>query len=107
MFCVPIGKIGFSLKGGLVMKDLVYPAIVYKDDETGTNTGWYTISIPDLMIVTEGETVVAAYIKAREYLSAMVDCAIKFDCELEAPSDFMKVYKANKKRVVLLVDALS
>ncbi len=89
------------------MRDLVYPAVVYKDDEKGTNTGWYTISIQDLGIVTEGETVVDAYIKAKEYLCAMVDCAIKFDCDIEAPSDFERVYKTNKKNIVLLVDALS
>ena len=89
------------------MKDLVYPAIVIKDDEKGSNTGWYTISIPDVGIVTEGETVVAAYIKAKEYLCAMVDCAIKFDCDIEAPTDFDEIYKSNKNDIVLLVDALA
>lgn len=93
------------------MKELVYPAVIYKDDEKGTNTGWYTISIQDLGIVTEGETVVDAYIKAKEYLCAMVDCAIKFDCEIESPSDFEKIYKENQKgknkNIVLLVDALA
>ena len=93
------------------MKELVYPAVLYKDDERGTNTGWYTISINDLGIVTEGETIVDAYIKAKEYLCAMVDCAIKFDCEIESPSDFEKVYKENNtgknKNIVLLVDALA
>ncbi len=89
------------------MKDLVYPAVVYKDDERTTNTGWYTITIKDLDIVTEGETVVDAYIKAKAILCAMVECAIKFDCEIESPSDFEKVYKQNKKDIVLLVDALS
>lgn len=90
------------------MKNLVYPAVVIKDDEKGTNTGWYTILIQDLMISTEGETIVDAYIKAKEYLCAMIDCAIKFDCDIEAPSDFEKVYKANQKEgnLVLLVDAL-
>ena len=93
------------------MKDLVYPAIIYKDDERGTNTGWYTILIPDLNIVTDGETIVDAYIKAKEYLCATVDCAIKFDCEIEAPSEFEKIYKENNtgksKNIVLLVDALA
>ena len=93
------------------MKELVYPAIIYKDDERGTNTGWYTIAIQDLGIVTEGATIVDAYIKAKEYLCAMVDCAIKFDCEIESPSDFEKVYRENNqgknKNIVLLVDALA
>lgn len=89
------------------MKDLVYPAIFIKDDEKGTNTGWFTVSVPDLGIVTEGETVVDAYIKAKEYLCAMIECAIKYDCEVESPSDFEQVYNSNKKHIVLLVDALA
>ena len=89
------------------MNELVYLAVLYKDDEKGSNTGWYTIHIKELDIVKEGETVVDAYIKAKEDLCAMVDCAIKFNCELEAPRDFEEVYKANKKNIVLLVDALA
>lgn len=89
------------------MKNLVYPAVLYKDDE---NAG-YTIVIQDLGIVTDGETVVDAYIRAKEYLCAMVDCAIKFDCDIEAPTEFETVYKDNNKgkikRIVLLVDALA
>ena len=89
------------------MKDLVYPAVIYKDE----NDQGYTIAIHDLGIVTEGETVVEAYIKAKEYLCAMVDCAIKFNCDIEAPTDFDAVYKKNalgkEKNIVLLVDALS
>ena len=89
------------------MKDLVYPAVLIKDDEKGSNTGWYTITIPDLGIVTEGENVVDAFIKAKEQLCALVDCAIKFGCDIESPSNFDEVYKKNKKYIVLLVDALA
>ena len=89
------------------MKDLVYPAVVYKDD----NNQGFTIAIQDLGIVTDGETVVDAYIKAKEYLCAMIDCAIKFDCEIESPSDFEKIYNDNNsgkaKNIVLLIDALA
>ncbi|MBE7076624.1 MAG: hypothetical protein E7374_01885 [Clostridiales bacterium] len=88
-------------------EDLVYPAIVIKDDEKGTNTGFFSILIPDLGISTDGESVVDAYIKAKEYLCATVDCAIKFDCEINAPSEFEKVYKDNKENIVLLIDALA
>ena len=89
------------------MKDLVYPAGVYKDEK---DMG-FTIAIHDLGIVTDGETIVDAYIKAKEYLCAMVDCAIKFDCDIEAPSNFEEVYKKNNigkvKNIVLLIDALA
>ncbi len=91
------------------MKELVYTAVLYKDDERGTNTGWYTIAIKDLNIVTEGATVVEAYIRAKMDLCAMVDCAIKYDCEIAAPTDFDKIYndKKNKNNIVLLIDALA
>ena len=88
------------------MKELVYPAVLYKDQDTGE----FTISIRELGIVTEGATVVDAYINVKEYLCAMIDCAIKFDCEIEAPRDYEAVYKENNKgktkNIVLLVDAL-
>jgi len=89
------------------MKDLVYPAVVYKDED---NNG-YTIAIHDVGVFVDAETIVDAYIKAKEYLCAMVDCAIKFDCEIEAPSDFEKIYNDNNngkvKNIVLLIDALA
>ena len=89
------------------MKDLVYPAVVYKDE----NGDGYTIAIHDVGVFVDAETIVDAYIKAKEYLCAMVDCAIKFDCEIEAPSDFVKIYNDNNKgkvkNIVLLVDALA
>ena len=91
------------------MKELVYTAVLIKDDERGTNTGWYTIKIKDLNIVTEGATVVEAYIRAKMDLCAMVDCAIKYDYEIAAPTDFNIFYndKKNKNNIVLLIDALT
>ena len=89
------------------MKNLVYPAVLYRDEETGG----YTIILKDLGIVTDGETVEDAYIRAKGHLCAMVDCAIKFDCDIEAPTEFVKVYNDNNKgkvkNIVLLVDALA
>ncbi|MBR1988786.1 MAG: hypothetical protein IKA36_07105 [Clostridia bacterium] len=89
------------------MKDLVYPAIAYKDDEKGTNTGWWAIKIVDLGIVADGETLVDAFLRAKAKLCAIVECAIKFDCEIESPSDFEEISKANPKDTVLLVDAFA
>ena len=66
------------------MKDLVYPAILYKDDEKGSNTGWFTVSIPDLGIVTEGENVVDAFIKAKEYW----DYCKEVGCDVEKKAVF-------------------
>lgn len=83
------------------MKDLIYPAVLYKDKETG----WYTIAIHDLGIVTQGETVENAYVNAKDYLSAMCECAVKFECEIDAPSPFIDVWNKNKGSIVLLIDA--
>lgn len=89
------------------MKELVYPAIIYKDDEKGTNTGGYTIKILDLGIITDGDSIEDAYIKAKTDLCSLVDCAIKYDCEIESPTNFDVIYKQyGKKNIVLLVDAL-
>ena len=82
------------------MKELVYPAILFKDDESGTNTGWYTIKIPDLGIITDGETVESAYVRAKVDLCSLVDCAIKFNCEIESPTDFEKVYRNTERKTL-------
>ena len=85
------------------MNELVYPAVLYKDKESEA----FTIAIHDLNIITEGKTVEDAFINAREHLTAMFECAIKFDCEIEAPSPFLKVWRENKENIVILVDALA
>jgi len=82
------------------MKDMIYPAVLYKDKETG----WFTIALHDLGIVTQGETVEKAFVNAKEYLNAMCECAIKYECEIDAPSPFIDVWKENKGSIVLLVD---
>lgn len=83
------------------MKDMIYPAVLYKDKETG----WYTIALHDLGIVTQGETVEDAFVSAKEYLGTMCECAVKFDCEIDAPTPFLDVWTKNKDSIVLLVDA--
>ena len=85
------------------MKDLVYPAVIYKDE----NDGGFTIAIHDLGIVTEGKTVEDAFVNARDHLTAMFECAVKLDCEIDAPSPFIKIWKENKENIVILVDALA
>lgn len=85
------------------MKELVYPAVLYKDKETDE----FTIAIHDLGIITEGKTVEDAFINARDHLTAMFECAVKFDCEIDAPSPFLKVWRENKENIVILVDALA
>lgn len=85
------------------MKELVYPAVLYKDNDTDA----YTIAIHDLGIVTEGKSVEDAFVNARDHLTAMFECAIKLDCEIDAPSPFIKIWNENKGNIVILVDALA
>lgn len=85
------------------MKELVYPAILYKDKENDA----FSILVPDLGIATDGKTVEDAFLSAREHLTAMFECAVKLDCEIDAPSPFIKVWRENKENIVILVDALA
>lgn len=83
------------------MKDIVYPAVLYKDKDSG----WYTIAIHDVGIITEGDSVESAFLKAKEYLYALCECAIKFECRLDDASKFNDVYNSHKNNIVILVDA--
>ena len=87
------------------MKQLVYPAVLYRDSENDA----FTIAIHDLGIVADGKTVEDAYFVAQEHLTAMFECASKLGCEIDMPSPFIKVWKENKPKenIVILVDALA
>ena len=85
------------------MKELVYPAVLYRDNENDA----FTIAIHDLGIVADGKTVEDAFFVAQEHLTAMFECASKLGCEIDAPSPFIKVWRDNKENIVILVDALA
>ena len=85
------------------MRQLVYPAVLYKDDESDA----FTIAIHDLGIVADGKTVEDAYFIAQEHLTAMFECANKLGCEIDMPSPFINVWRDNKENIVILVDALA
>ena len=85
------------------MRELVYPAVLYRDKDADA----FTIAIHDLGIVTEGKTVEEAFVNAQEHLTAMFECAVKLDCEIDAPSPFIKIWKENRENIVILVDALA
>lgn len=82
------------------MKQVVYPAIIYKNDiDDGV-----TITIPDLNIITEGDTVEKAFEYAKGYLETFLEVSQYLDAELPEPSDFRLLYKQHKKEIVILVD---
>lgn len=81
-------------------KDIIYPAVLYRDNETG----WYTIAVYELGIVTEGETVEKAFLNCKEYLQTFCECAVRFDCDIEPPLTFEQTSEKYKNNVVILVD---
>lgn len=83
------------------MKTYVYPAILYLDQESGG----YTITIPDVGIVTEGDSVEDAFLRAKSFLEAFAQLVERLDCEEIVPTDFKSTYLANPKNIVLLVDS--
>lgn len=83
------------------MKKLVYPLVLSED----TIEGGYVAKFPDLDIITDGNTVEEAYLRAKDYLQAFVDLTLKYDNELEPATPFNNVSVKNSKRIVLLSDA--
>ena len=84
------------------MKQFVYPAVLYLDQEENL----YTVAFHDLDIYAEGETVEECFLKAQEILEAFFECVIEFDTEAEDPTEYLKVVGDNKSNIVLLVDAI-
>ena len=81
------------------MKNYLYPAVVYPDRENRA----FTITIPDLNIVTEGETIEKAYLAIKEYVKNFLKVAIALNCVISEPSSFVKLYKQNKGADVLIL----
>lgn len=84
------------------MKRYIYPAVVYKDKNDDT----YTILIPDLDIITVGETIEEAYKNACDHLTTYLKTAVKFDVEIPLASGFFDVADKNTKRIVVLTSTI-
>lgn len=82
------------------MKQFVYPAVLYLDEEASC----YTVAFHDLNLFTEGDTVEDAFLSAKEFLEAYFECAVEFDEDAEDASEYLSVSGDNKKNIVLLVD---
>jgi len=83
------------------MKKLVYPMILSEDKVEGV----YIAQFPDLDIITDGETIEDAFLRAKEYLQTFVDLSVKYDNEIETASEYKVVAAKNAKKIVLLSDA--
>ena len=83
------------------MSEYVYPAIIYPDSE---GRG-FTLSVPDVNIVTEGETVEEAFLRAKDFLASYIEVCNELDSDIEGSTSFAETAKKNPKRIILLVDA--
>lgn len=83
------------------MEKYVYPMVLFASSE---GQG-YTVLFPDLDIVTTGDTVEEAYLRAQDYLQSFLDMATKFESALSEASTYDETKGLNPKRIVLLTDA--
>ncbi len=80
------------------MKQFLFPAIFYKEDDK------YIVLFPDLNITTEAETAEEAFLFAKDSLKVYCSYSEKFDLELESPSAFEKIHSQNPNNLCMLVD---
>ena len=85
------------------MKQFIYPALYYADDENETST----LLIDDLDIIASSDTVENAYLSAKVHLQNFVDWSIKFGGVINPATSFKETCALNPKRDVLLVDVNS
>ena len=83
------------------MEKYVYPMVLFTNKE---GQG-YTVLYPDLDIVTSGDTVEEAYLRATEYLQSFLEIAKKFESTVSDASTYDEAKGLNPKRIVLLSDA--
>ena len=83
------------------MRDYVYPAIIYPDKE---GRG-FTISLPDVGIVTEGGTVEEAFLRAKDFLTNYVEVCSVLETDVDKATSFVDTAKKNPKHIIILVDA--
>ena len=83
------------------MQQYVFPAVFIKnEDET------VSVIVPDLNIVTDGNSIEEAYLYIKDYLRVFCEYALKLEEDILMPTKFEKICERYKKDVVMLVDAI-
>ena len=83
------------------MQQYVFPAVFIKnEDET------VSVIVPDLNIVTDGNSIEEAYLYIKDYLRVFCEYALKLEEDILMPTKFEKIFERYKKDVVMLVDAI-
>jgi predicted RNase H-like HicB family nuclease len=83
------------------MRQFVFPAIFIREE-----SGVYTAIIPDLDLVTDGDTIEEAFLFIKDYLRVFCSYAIKLEEDILIPSKFENVAENNKNNIVMLIDAI-
>ena len=81
------------------MKRFLYPCVIYADKDNEN----YAVAFHDLGVFTEAETIEKAYIRAKLFLDAYCECAIKMEEDFPVPSKFEDVQVKHPKDIVQLV----
>ena len=82
------------------MKQYIFPAVVYVDDETGL----YVLSMKDITLVVEGDTVEEVFAAAKDTLKLYCQTALDIDGEVVTPTSFAEVYRKHKNNICLLIE---
>ena len=83
------------------MKQFIYPAICYKDDEDDS----ITLLLPDIDVIASGLTCEDAFVSAKGHLKSFVEWSVKFGGAIDDATSFKDICAQNPKKDVLLIDA--
>ena len=78
----------------------IYPAVVYKENEDEP----FVMVLPDVNIVSEGDTIEDALKDARNQLKVYLTCVKSFNANLAKATDFMEFREKYKNQILLLVE---
>ena len=83
------------------MQQFVFPAVFIKREDDSVSA-----LIPDLNLVTDGNSIEEAYLFAKDYLRIFCEYAVKLEEDLLIPTKFEKIAEKYKKDIVMLIDAI-
>ncbi len=82
------------------MKQYIFPAVVYVDDETDM----FVLSMQDMTLVVEGNSVEEVFAEAKSTLELYCKTALDLDGEVVTATSYVDVFKRNRGNICLLVD---
>lgn len=82
------------------MKQYVYPAIFFKEDDK------FTVAFPDLNIFTDGENLLETFLFAKSYLKEFIKYSLKYDMDIEAPTALEKLQQRFSDQIIMFIDAI-